>query len=174
MITIRGKEYAIAHVTDVIIKELSSHSDETKSREYRHRNTFNLLKVVLDPPLPDELFLPDIGLLLLNDVEIVGIISAAAEALSQDENFTGSLSGLEALTKDNPEAQGAIAQLRTVLGKPAEVGAGSAIAQMAVFDSEKTNLAEATPGMRNDVEFPGITAEEVAMILAVRSASTKK
>ncbi|MGC8715245.1 MAG: hypothetical protein ACP5RH_22920 [Leptodesmis sp.] len=113
--TIRGKEYAIARITDVIIKELTNHSNEGQSREYRHRNTFNLLKVVLDPPLPDEFFLADISLLLLNDVEIYAIISAAAEALMEDGNFSGSL---EKMAKNSPEAISAIAQLRTLLGKP--------------------------------------------------------
>lgn len=156
MVFIRGKEYKITKITDVILKELSDHGDETKSRECRHRNTFNLLRVVLDPPLPEEFFLPDIGLLLLNDTEIVGIISAAAEALSQDENFTGSLSGLEALIRDNPEAQGAIAQLRNVLGKPAEVREVRTESAIALPQTDKIEIT--------------LSASELALINALRSA----
>ena len=137
-ITIRGKEYAIAHVTDTIARTISDHVNTSVPLLTRHASTWAALKASLEPELPDELFKG--GLLLLNDAEIVPVLKAIAEALTQDKYFQESVGALGDVMPLTDDVKGAIAVLQPATEKP--------------------------------TELPGLTPEEVKLIMAVRSAKT--
>jgi hypothetical protein len=160
-ITIRGKEYAIAHVTDAIARAISEHVDTSLPLLTRHQNTWAALKTAI-PSLPDEMF--NGKLLTINDVEVVPILQAIANALAEDNNFKAALDSV----KDLPGMSDTIAQMAVY--DPNEISPHPSFAQLAVFDSGKTQLAESAPEMQDSVEVSGLTPEELKLIMAVRSA----
>ena len=135
MITIRGKGYQIAVVTDAIARTISQHVDTAIPLSVRHQSTWEALNACLEPELPTELFKK--GILLLNDAEIIPILQAIAEALTADQSFKQSLTELADASVLDEETKEAIAEL---------------------VEPSSVELS------------PQFTKEEIAMVMAVRSA----